>query len=158
VSIWESSRFINSSVFRPVSRSSRTRRYVRASWLAVSNKLVHSASKRISGRGAVIFPFGIVRHVTHHSIPGTARRNEEKRSWVISSTLRRKTRGKAAYEKSHRDLTDDRGQGGQDPCGMNKATLLKVSIDSGRKRGLWESGCYPYPSLQWLSIPTVALS
>ena len=69
-----------------------------------------------------------MRHVTHHSIPGRARRNEEKRSWVIHSTLSRKARGKAAEWKSHRDLTDDRGQGGQDPCGMSKATLLKVQL------------------------------
>src|SRR5438046_254545 len=41
-------------------------------------------------------PFGCVRHVTHHRIPGTARRNEEKGSWVIHSTLSRKARGKAA--------------------------------------------------------------
>ena len=55
--------------------------------------------------------------------PGGTRR---KRSWVISSTLRRKTRGKAAYEKSHQHLTDDRDRGWQDPCGMSKARLLEV--------------------------------
>src|SRR6266567_2016478 len=80
---------------------------------------------RLNGLGS---PFGIVRHVTHHRIPGTARRNEEKYSWVIQSTWRRKTKGKAAYWKSHRDLTDERGRGWQDPCGMNKARLPEAQL------------------------------
>ncbi len=58
-------------------------------------------------------PFGIVRHVTHHSIPGTARRNEEKGFWVMQSTLSRKATGKAADFKSQRNLTDDRDEDGK---------------------------------------------
>ena len=78
------------------------------------------------GHRSEVSPVGIVRHVTHHSIPGAAGRNEEKGSWVIQSPLSRKVRGKAAYWKRHRDLTDDRGRGWQDPRGMSKATLPKV--------------------------------
>src|SRR6266567_1765823 len=85
-------------------------------------------TQEVHGLNGLGSPFGFVRHVTHHRIPGTARRNEEKGSWVISSTLRRKTRGKAAYEKSHRDLTDDRGRGWQDPRSMSKARLPEVQL------------------------------
>src|SRR6266852_3012767 len=70
----------------------------------------------------------MVRHVTHDSIPGSTRRNEEKCSCVIQSTLSRKARGKVAYWKSHRVLTDDREQGWQDPCGMSKARLPEVQL------------------------------
>jgi hypothetical protein len=57
--------------------------------------------------------------------PGRIRR---KHSWVIQSTLSRKARGKVAYWKSYRDLTDDRGRGWQDPCGMSKARLPEVQL------------------------------
>ena len=46
-----------------------------------------------------LLPIGTVRHVTHDSIPGSARKNEEKDSWVIQSTFSRKARGKVAYWK-----------------------------------------------------------
>src|SRR6266700_2814927 len=85
-------------------------------------------------------------------------RNEEKYSWVIQSTWRRKTKGKAAYWKSHRDLTDERGRGWQDPCGMNKARLHEAQLTVVAQRDLWESVWSPDPSLRWSSIPTVALS
>src|SRR6266567_4950303 len=115
-------------------------------------------TQEVHGLNGLGSPFGIVRHVTHHRIPGTARRNEEKGSWVIQSTWRRKTKGKAAYWKSHRDLTDERGRGWQDPCGMNKARLPEAQLTVVAQRDLWESVWSPDPSLRWSSIPTVALS
>ena len=79
---------------------------------------------RLNGLGS---PFGIVRHVTHHRIPGRARRNEEERSWVTQSTLSRKTRGKAAYWESRRNLTDDRDEDGETRAVWVKLHCLKFN-------------------------------
>ncbi len=86
------------------------------------------SSQQCFSRGTMRRPFGIVRHVTHDSIPGSTRRNEEKCSWVIQSTLSRKARGKVAYWKSHRVLTDEREQGWRGPRGMSKARLPEVQL------------------------------
>src|SRR5947209_1116263 len=87
--------------------------------------------------------------------PGGTRR---KRSWVIQSTWRRKTKGKAAYWKSHRELTDDRVRGWRDPCGRNKAKLPEAQLTVVENGAYGKASLRPYPSLRWSSIPTVALS
>ena len=69
-----------------------------------------------------------MRHVTHDSILGVTKRNWEEGSWVTQSTWKRKRKGKAAEWKSLQDLTDDRGQGGQDPHDKSKARLPEVQL------------------------------
>ena len=87
----------------------------------------HGKLNAFSGLNGLGSPFGIVRHVTHHSIPGTARRNKEECSWVAQSTLSRKIRGKVAYWESRQNLTDDRDEDGETRAVWVKLDCLKFN-------------------------------
>src|SRR6266568_4454734 len=98
------------------------------------------AMSRITG--SLAQPGGMRRSIPGSSnLPGVERQRGKQHNW-----------------KSHRDLTDERGRGWQDPCGMNKARLPEAQLTVVAQRDLWESVWSPDPSLRWSSIPTVALS
>ena len=82
----------------------------------------------------------------------------------IASTVRRGEVGVLEPSRpgllpySHRELTDDRVRGWRDPRGRSKATLLKVQLTVVENGAYGQASEVPYPSLQWSTIPTVALS
>ena len=62
-----------------------------------------------------------VRHVAHDSIPGTARKNLEDRSWAAQPTWRRKLKRESSMVRTRCFLT----KALQGPCDMVKARLLE---------------------------------